>query len=102
MSRLARLAEAQGDKTLAIIKLLRRGAIVLPAITFGLGWWLFWLLTWLFWFSMWLIWGAFAVIGVVSRCKASVERMTRRYIRWRKACRVRQAELRLLGVPAQL
>jgi hypothetical protein len=102
VSRLARLAEANGDKTLAIIKILRRGAIMLPAITFGLGWWLFWLLTWLFSFIMWLIWGAFAVIGVVSRCKASVERMTLRYIRWRKACRVRQAELHLPAVPVRL
>ena len=101
VSRLARLAEAKGDKTLAIIKLLRRGAIMLPAVTFGIVWWLFWLFTWLLSFSMWLIWGAFVVIGVVSRCKAAVERMTLRYIRWREACRVRQAELRLLAVPAR-
>jgi hypothetical protein len=102
VSRLARLAEAKGDKTLAITKLLRRGAIMLPAVTFGIAWWLFWLFTWLLSFSMWLIWVAFVVIGVVSQCKAAVERMTLRYIRWRKACRVRQAELRLLAVPVRL
>jgi hypothetical protein len=30
------------------------------------------------------LWAAFALFGFVSSCKAAVERMTLRYIRWRK------------------
>jgi hypothetical protein len=82
VSRLARLAAAKGPKTRAIIKLLGRAAIVLTASALDL--------------ALWLFWAAFMVLGFASSCKAAVERMTLRYIRWRKARRVRQAELRLL------
>lgn len=78
MSRLARLAEASGNKTRAIIKLLGRAAIVLTLSAFDLAMWLFWL--------------AFVLIGFASSCKAAAERITLRYVRWRKARRVRQAE----------
>jgi hypothetical protein len=84
MSRLARLAAAKGGKTRAIIKLLGRAAIVLTASALD--------------FAIWLFWAAFALFGFVSSCKAATERVTLRYIRWRKARRVKQAELRLLAV----
>lgn len=70
ISRLSRLAAAKGSKTRAIVKLLGRAAIVLTASTLDL--------------ALWLLWAAFALFGFVSSCKAAVERMTLRYIRWRK------------------
>jgi hypothetical protein len=70
MSRLSRLAAAKGSKTRAIVKLLGRAAIVLTASTLDL--------------ALWLLWAAFALFGFVSSCKAAVEQMTLRYIRWRK------------------
>ena len=85
VSRVARLAAAEGGKTRAIIKLLGRAAIVLAASAFNL--------------SMWLIWAAFALFGFVASCKAAVERTTLRYLRWRKARRV-QAALRMLAAAA--
>jgi len=84
MSRLARLAAAKGGKTRAIVKLLGRAAIVLTMSAFDV--------------AMWLFWAAFMLFGFVSSLKAATERMTLRYIRWRKARRVRQAELRLLPI----
>jgi hypothetical protein len=87
ISRLARLAAAKGAKTRAIVKLLGRAAIVLTASALDL--------------AMWLFWAAFMLLGFASSCKAAAERMTLRYIRWRKARRVRDAELRLLAVPAR-
>ncbi len=71
MSRLARLSAAKGGKTRAIVKLLGRGAIILTATTLDL--------------ALWALWAAFALLGFASSCKAAVERMTLRYIRWRKA-----------------
>jgi hypothetical protein len=87
VSRLARLAAAKGTKTRAIIKLLGRAAIVLTASALDL--------------AMWLFWAAFMLLGFASSCKAAVERMTLRYIRWRKASLVRQAELQLLPITAR-
>jgi len=87
VSRLARLAAAKGPKTRAIIKLLGRAAIVLTASALDL--------------VLWLFWAALMVLGFASSCKAAVERMTLRYIRWRKARRVRQAELQLLAITAR-
>jgi hypothetical protein len=86
VSRLARLAAAKGTKTRAIIKLLGRAAIVLTASALDL--------------AMWLFWAAFMLLGFASSCKAAVERMTLRYVRWRKARRIRKAEPQLLAVKA--
>jgi hypothetical protein len=86
MSRLARLAAAKGGKTRAIIKLLGRAAIVLTASALDL--------------ALWLFWAAFMLFGFAASCKAAAERTTLRYIRWRKARRVQQAELRLLASAA--
>jgi hypothetical protein len=84
VSRLARLAAVKGSKTRAIIKLLGRAAIVLTASAFDL--------------AMWLFWAAFMLLGFASSCKAVVERTTLHYLHWRKASRVKQAELRLLAI----
>jgi hypothetical protein len=84
MSRLARLAAAKGGKTRAIVKLLGRAAIVLTASSLDV--------------VLWLFWAAFALFGFASSCKAATERATLRYLRWRKARRVRLAELLLLPV----
>jgi hypothetical protein len=50
---------------------------------------------------MWLFWAAFMLLGFASSCKAAVERVTLRYVRWSKARRVRQAELQLLAITAR-
>ncbi len=71
VSRFARLATVKGGKTRAIVKLLGRGAIILAASTLTL--------------ANWLLWAAFLLLGFASLCKAAAERMTLRYIRWRKA-----------------
>jgi hypothetical protein len=71
VSRFARLAAAKGGKTRAIIKLLGRGAIVFTVSALEM--------------ATWLLWAAFLLVGFASSCKAAAERMTLRYIRWRKA-----------------
>jgi hypothetical protein len=71
VSRFARLAAAKGPKTRAIIKLLGRGAILLSVSAIEL--------------ASWLLWAVFLLLGFASSCKAAAERMTLRYIRWRKA-----------------
>ena len=87
VSRMARLAAAKGTKTRAIVKLLGRAAIVLTTGAFEV--------------AMWMFWAAFMMFGFASSCKAAAERATLRYLRWRKARRLREAELQLLAVSAQ-
>lgn len=84
MSRLARLAEASGNKTRAIVKLLGRGAIVLTAGAFSL--------------ANWMFWGAFMLLGFFSSCKTAVERLTLRRIHRRKLRDARKADLRYLTI----
>jgi hypothetical protein len=71
VSRFARLAAAKGGKTRAIIKLLGRGAIILAAGTLSV--------------ANWLLSAAFLLIGFAASCKATAERATLSYVRWRKA-----------------
>jgi hypothetical protein len=70
VSRMARLAAANGGKTRAIVKLLGRAAIVLSAGALDIAFWIFW--------------GAIAALGFCSSCKAAVERITQRAINKRK------------------
>jgi hypothetical protein len=70
VSRMARLAAANGGKTRAIVKLLGRAAIVLSAGAFDIVFWIFW--------------AGIAALGFCSSCKAAVERMTQRAINKRK------------------
>ncbi len=79
VSRLARLSAVNGGKTRAIIKLLGRGAIMLAVSAFEV--------------ATWMLWAAFMLFGFVSSLKAATERTTWRYLRWRKARRVRAAML---------
>jgi hypothetical protein len=79
VSRFARLATAKGGKTRAIIKLLGRGAIVFALSALEM--------------ATWLLWAAFLLLGFASSCKAAAERLTLRYIRWRKAARIKSTPL---------
>jgi hypothetical protein len=76
MSRFARLAEAKGSKTRAIIRLAGRAAIALTVALFDLASALFTAL--------------FTLFGFCSAVKSMTERTTLRYLRWRKARRWRK------------
>jgi hypothetical protein len=75
--RLARLAEAKGGKTRAILKLAGRGAFALTAALFDLVWWI----------GM----AAGSLFGFAATVKRVTERTTLRYLSWRKARRARAA-----------
>ena len=77
MSRLAKLAEKEGSKTRAILKLLGRGAITLAAATADL--------------AMWMLGALISVLSFVSMLKGATERVTSYILRHRKAVRRRQA-----------
>jgi len=83
MRRLARLAEAKGSKTRAIIKVLGRAAVVLTFAAFDLASSMFTALLVLF--------------GFCSAVKSATERATLRYCRWRKRTRLQQelSEMRM-------
>ena len=76
LKRFARLAEAKGSKTRAIIKLAGRAAIWVTIVLFDLASALFSAL--------------FTLFGFCSAVKSTTERMTWRYVRWRKARRWRK------------
>ena len=76
VARAARLAEAKGGQTRAILKLLGRGALLLVTGAFNLTLWMFGALLTLF--------------GFVSSIKATTERMTMAYLRRKKARRLRR------------
>lgn len=84
VKRLARLAEAKGGKTRAILRLLGRGAIALSVGAFHL--------------ASWLFWGLVNILWMVVSLKRLAERMAAAAIRRGKRRRARQA-LRA-GVPA--
>jgi hypothetical protein len=77
MARVAKVAEKQGGKTRAVLKLLGRGAIALSVAAFDL--------------AMWVFWAALLVWGFLSSFKSAVERTTLRYLRHKKARRLRRA-----------
>lgn len=76
MARLARLAAAKGPKTRAIIKLAGRAAIALTVAAFDL--------------ASWLLWALMTLFGFCSAVKSTAERMTLRYLHWKKARRWRK------------
>jgi hypothetical protein len=80
VSRLARLAQAKGTKTRAIIKLAGRGAIMLTTGLFSL--------------ASWVFWAAFNLFMLCVMLKRSVERITMHAIRRRKARRAQSSQLR--------
>ena len=75
MSRVAKLAEKEGGKTRAILKIGGRTAIMLGGAAFSLASWLFGAL--------------FAVLGFVASLKRGAERMTENHLRRRKIKRQR-------------
>jgi hypothetical protein len=62
VARAARLAEANGGKTRALIKMFGRGALLLVAGAFNL--------------TMWIFWALLALFGFLSSIKATTERIT--------------------------
>jgi hypothetical protein len=75
VARAARLAEAKGGKTRAILKVLGRGALLLASGAFGLASWLFGALL--------------ALLGVLSSIKATTERATQAVLDRRRVKRLR-------------
>lgn len=79
VARAARLAEAQGSKTRAIMKLLGRGALLLIGGAFNL--------------TLWLFGAALTLFGLLSSIKATTERMTQAWCDRRRARRHRRARI---------
>ena len=79
VAKIARLAETEGTKTRAILRLVGRAAFVLTAVATQLLMWLF--------TAFWLL------LGFLSAIKSTTERSTERYLRWRKKRRARRAAL---------
>jgi hypothetical protein len=77
---LARLAEASGNRTRAIIKILGRSALFLSSSAVTL--------------FVWLVSAVMTVLGFFAACKRTAERLTEYYLRCRKQRRSR-ARLRL-------
>jgi len=61
VKRLARLAEAKGGKTRAVVKFLGRGAIALTAAAFDL--------------ALWVFWAVLSLLGFAAALRRSVERL---------------------------
>lgn len=78
MSRVAKLAEKEGGKTRAILKIAGRGAIMLTAAALDLG--------------TWVLGALLTLFGLLASLKSATERATWRVLQWRKARR-RKREL---------
>ncbi len=76
VARAARLAEAKGGETRAILKILGRGALLLASGAFDL--------------ALWLFGALLALFGLLSSIKATTERLTQAWLDRRKARRLRQ------------
>jgi hypothetical protein len=76
IARAARLAEAKGGQTRAIIKILGRGALLLTAGAFNL--------------ALWIFGAVFALFGFLSSIKATTERLTLSWLQRSKAKRLRR------------
>lgn len=79
IARAARLAEAQGGKTRAIMKLLGRGALLLVGGAFDL--------------ALWLFGAVLTLFGLLSSIKAMTERLTQAWCDRRRARRLRRAQI---------
>lgn len=90
LARAARIAEANGGRTRAILKLLGRGALLLAAGTFNL--------------TMWLFGALLTLFGFLTSIKSTAERATAAWLRRSKARRLRRqmaAQVALAGPVAQ-
>jgi hypothetical protein len=86
VARVAKLAEKNGGKTRAILKVLGRGALVLMVGTWQLAGWIFWTI--------------FGVLGLVSALKSATEKAVLVHIRRRKKAIARAQAPTLLLQPA--
>ncbi|MGY4287683.1 ATP-dependent protease HslVU (ClpYQ) peptidase subunit [Bradyrhizobium sp. LM2.7] len=86
VARAARLAEAQGGKTRAIMKLLGRGALLLVGGAFDL--------------ALWLFGAALTLFGLLSSIKTTAERLTQSWCDRRRARRLRRARIAAEADPA--
>lgn len=84
ITRVAKLAEKEGSRTRAILKIAGRSAIMLAALAFNA--------------SLWLLGALFAVLGFISALKGVVERTALRIFRRRRERRMRRA---IAALPAQ-
>jgi hypothetical protein len=87
LGRVARLAEKKGGKTRAILKTAGRGAIALTAALVDLG--------------LWILGAVLSLVGLVASTKSTVERMTLRGVRRRKARRLARDQQRLAALTAR-
>jgi hypothetical protein len=78
VTRAARLAESEGGKTRAILKLLGRGALLLAAGAFSL--------------TTWLFGAVITLFGFLCAIKSTTERATQAWCNRRRARRLRQAQ----------
>ena len=76
VARAARLAEAKGGQTRAILKVLGRGALLLVTGAFNL--------------TLWLFGALLTLVGFLSSIKATTERLTMAWLRRKKARRLRR------------
>jgi hypothetical protein len=86
IARAARLAEAKGGQTRAILKLLGRGALVLAVGAFDL--------------ALWLFWAMVALFGFVVSIKTTTERLTLSWLQRRKAARSKVCQAVISTSPA--
>ena len=86
IARAARLAEAKGGQTRAIIKLLGRGALLLAAGAFDL--------------VLWLFAALLALAGFLASIKATAERLTLAWLKRKKARGLRRQPTPALAGPA--
>jgi hypothetical protein len=87
VARAARLAEAKGGQTRAILKILGRGALLLATGAFDL--------------TLWLFSALFALFGFLSSIKATTERATQAWLDARRARRLRRQTAALNAAGAQ-
>jgi hypothetical protein len=78
LARVAQIAEKQGSKTRATLKLLGRGAIALTIASFNL--------------SLWILGAIFTLLGFVASAKGAVERVTWQHLQRRKLRILRRHE----------
>ncbi|MGX9393602.1 hypothetical protein ACWX0K_14570 [Nitrobacteraceae bacterium UC4446_H13] len=86
IARAARIAEAKGGQTRAILKMLGRGALVLAVGAFDL--------------ALWLMWAFIAAFGFIVSIKTTTERLTLAWLRHRKAVRVKLCHAAISVSPA--
>ncbi|MGB6271817.1 MAG: hypothetical protein WBF44_09550, partial [Pseudolabrys sp.] len=75
VTRVAKLAEKEGSRTRAILKIAGRGAIMVAALALDA--------------SVWLLGALFALFGFVSALKSATERVAFRFFRRRREKRRR-------------